>query len=98
MNSDLCNVILSICENHSLLPDDLHEKSAKESIINLTVREQEITKELDTIFSSIAKKYKKFQFDHDNSYLLLRRILPREREMADMNQETTWYDNTDNLY
>ena len=63
MNSDLCNVISSICESHNLLPDDLHEKSAKESSINLTVIEQEITKELDSLFSSISKKYRNFQFD-----------------------------------
>lgn len=83
MTCGLRKIISSICQSHNLLPDDLHEKSGKESTIKPTAIEEEITKEFDGLLSSIAKKYNKFQFDRDNSHSILRRILPKEGEFTE---------------
>lgn len=67
MESSLCNVISSIYQNYDLLPDDLHEKSRKESKIDMALLEAELGKELNEILSSIAKSYTKFKFDCNDS-------------------------------
>jgi hypothetical protein len=83
MESSLWNFISSICQNYDLLPDDLYEKSRKESKIDTALLEAELEKELNEILSSIAKRYTKFKFDCNDSYSLLRRILPREGEFTE---------------
>jgi hypothetical protein len=83
MKPGLCNIVTRVYQNYSLLPDELHEKSGKESILDVTVIEVEIRNEWNSILTSIAKKYINFEFDPNNSYSLLRRILPREEEFTE---------------